>query len=95
MMAPRIVQICATDGNFLPHPAREFLRCGVTLLCQLEHIEQCSAFFVQIGYAIGLGDEPEVFPDRERVEQVGIVGDIGQTSFGGDRIGDDIVAVDG
>src|ERR1051326_906245 len=45
-------------------------------------------------YAIGGGDELEVFPDGERVEELGVVGDVGQQALGGDGFGGDIVAAD-
>ena len=43
---------------------------------------------------IGRGDELEVFPDRQRVEELGVVGDIGQLALGRDRVVHDVVPAD-
>ena len=80
-----IVQIGAADRHLLPHPAREFLRHRVALLHQLELLQEGFRPGGEIGHAIGRGDEFEVFPDRQGVEQLGVVGDVGQLALGGQR----------
>jgi hypothetical protein len=44
--------------------------------------------------AVGGGDEPEVLPDRQAVEQLRIVGDVAQNGLGGNGVLGDVVAVE-
>ena len=88
------MQVGAADRHLLPHPPRQLLRHRVALLLQLELAEQRLAPRLEIVHAIGRGDELEVLPDRQRVEELGVVGDIGQLALGRDRVVDDVVPGD-
>ena len=88
------MQIGAADRDFLPHPARQLLRQRVAFLDQLELLQQDLSRGGEVGQAIGRRDEFQVFPDGQGVEQLGVVGNVGQLALGGQWVGDDVVAGD-
>ena len=87
------MEITASDGYFLAHAARELAREGIAFLKQLELFQECLGSGVPVMEAVGAGDEAEVLPDRELLEQFGVIRHIGEGGFGSNRFPSHIVAI--
>ena len=91
----RPMKVAAANGHLLAAShARARPRGSLTLAGQLELLQQrLGTRFPAVQTVCG-GDETEVLPDGELIEQIGLVGDISRRLLRGDRRAHEVMTVD-
>ena len=89
-----MVQETAADGDFLRHAAGQLRGEGVPFLDQLQALEEILGPGVPVPEPVGRRHEAEVLPDGEALEEVWVIGNVGQEELSGDGAADDVVAAD-
>ena len=88
------MQQTAGDGQLLLHAARKFAGQGILFVGEFQFFQQGRAGFFVVGHLINAGDEIQVLPDGEIIEQARFVGEKRELFFGGNRVTNDVMAAD-
>lgn len=88
----RLMQIRATDRHFLSHSARQFLSDRIAFFGQLKLREQSFGLGFKGRQAINRRREFQVLPNCQDVEELRLIRNERQPTFGGDRVEYDVVS---